>query len=61
MLNDSVNHIKDSLAGNNGKICHVKTEDHRLTDILNNIIGLEIRQNGPAIAWAFEDAAGGNK
>jgi len=27
MVKDSASNIKDSLAGNNGKICHVKTEE----------------------------------
>ncbi len=49
MIDDSVNDIKDSLAGNLGKICYVETEDCKLTGRLIDIKGDELwfkRRNG---------------
>jgi hypothetical protein len=49
MIQDKLNNIKDSLAGNLGKICYVETENNKLTGRLIDIRGDELwfkRRNG---------------
>jgi hypothetical protein len=49
MRSDSVNDIKDSLAGNLNKICYAETKDYKLTGRLTEIRGDELwfeRRNG---------------